>query len=520
MTRQSWSRFAVLGVAVFISVALLGTAMGVSPGTSFFTTVVTGTGGPYFSEAGLSHEGGDFVRGMVRIPADRRTLHIQVDNAYPGWEGTIRYRVENTGRLPVVLNTEVQAPPALDVFPTPPSGAIAPGGSDEGTVLLRVNETARENEGYELEVRLAITYQGEPFTGHAHEERAPLVAGYVAGEITPLGGEIAVEDGEFTIVIPPGAVSEAVLVGVSPVLGGQVPPVDGPRRLCSRVFQVTVETLAGEPVSRFLKDVCVRFALPPDRVAGVGTDNVFTVVWEDQSGTWLLLPTSRYQTAHLLGRWDAPGAFAVLYDPTFGGFTDMQGHWAEREVLCLASMEVAGQRVVTGYGDGTFRPDLTVTRQEFVKMVLLGLRLMPDSATAEDVLARYADGYNVPAWARCWMAWAVHLGVVAGYDGATLRSESPVSRAEAAAILGRALQIARGQRPATGPEPGAGTVSEGLLAAFRDATEVPDWAAAWLRLLSGEGVMRGYDDQTLRPSAPVTRGEAAVLVWRTLRLLK
>jgi hypothetical protein len=44
--------------------------------------------------------------------------------------------------------------------------------------------------------------------------------------------------------------------------------------------------------------------------------------------------------------------------------TDMEGHWAEKEIKAWLMRDLVG-----GYPDGTFRPDHDLTRAEFVALV-------------------------------------------------------------------------------------------------------------------------------------------------------
>lgn len=45
-------------------------------------------------------------------------------------------------------------------------------------------------------------------------------------------------------------------------------------------------------------------------------------------------------------------------------FTDIKGHWAEKDIIYLAE-----KGIVNGYGDNTFRPSQNITRAEVAKMI-------------------------------------------------------------------------------------------------------------------------------------------------------
>ena len=93
--------------------------------------------------------------------------------------------------------------------------------------------------------------------------------------------------------------------------------------------------------------------------------------------------------------------------------------------------------IVTGYGDGTFRPDDNITREEFATMLARYAEKFSAYAagTAEDI-AGYADASAVDAWATEYVAWAVNGGYM-GKNTDVLAPISNLTRAEAAAMVVR-----------------------------------------------------------------------------------
>ena len=66
--------------------------------------------------------------------------------------------------------------------------------------------------------------------------------------------------------------------------------------------------------------------------------------------------------------------------------------------------------VVNGYGDGTFRPDAPVTREEFACMLANYAKKFQDFEAVDDVdeaLSEFSDGSSVTSWAKDSVAWAV-----------------------------------------------------------------------------------------------------------------
>ncbi|OWR31920.1 hypothetical protein CDO73_05440 [Saccharibacillus sp. O23] len=100
--------------------------------------------------------------------------------------------------------------------------------------------------------------------------------------------------------------------------------------------------------------------------------------------------------------------------------------------------------LITGFEDGTFRPDAEITREQATNIVakamkLTGLQARIGAADA-GVLNRFADADQAGAWAKENMALAVKAGLVTGRDGGKLEAKAQVTRAEVAVLIRRLLQ--------------------------------------------------------------------------------
>lgn len=90
--------------------------------------------------------------------------------------------------------------------------------------------------------------------------------------------------------------------------------------------------------------------------------------------------------------------------------------------------------VIHGYGDGMFRPDQPVTREEFAAMLANYASEVGGFADDdESLLAGYPDGSGVSGWARPSVAWAVANRVMG--NGPTLNPTGSITRAETAAMV-------------------------------------------------------------------------------------
>ena len=116
-------------------------------------------------------------------------------------------------------------------------------------------------------------------------------------------------------------------------------------------------------------------------------------------------------------------------DKTYSNtFTDVpKGYWAADYI---GYMQQFG--IITGYSDGSFRPDAPVTRAEFAAIASRFEKLTEGSKSFTDVPNTY--------WATRYINFAATRGWVTGYSDGTFKPENPITRAEVAAVTCRLLE--------------------------------------------------------------------------------
>ena len=103
--------------------------------------------------------------------------------------------------------------------------------------------------------------------------------------------------------------------------------------------------------------------------------------------------------------------------------------------------------------------------------------------------------------------WAVAQGIVKGYPDGTFRPHQKITREELCLMLQRWLST-RGIS-------GDGT---DVVAQFADAAAVADWSREGVNTVCGLGIVRGYEDHTIRPQGTATRAEAVTMLLRAVDL--
>ena len=112
-----------------------------------------------------------------------------------------------------------------------------------------------------------------------------------------------------------------------------------------------------------------------------------------------------------------------------------------------AAVWAAANGVVTGYADGTFRPNDPITRQQLAA-ILWRYAGSPAAESGTD----YADESAIASYAVTAVDWARDTGVISGRDGNRFDPSGRATRAQAAVILHRYLELT-GTNAGEAPEP-------------------------------------------------------------------
>lgn len=169
---------------------------------------------------------------------------------------------------------------------------------------------------------------------------------------------------------------------------------------------------------------------------------------------------------------------------------DALGTWSMDSVLRLNEAGIVG-----GYPDGSFKPNKTVSKEEFLKMLLAAKpassTTLPDSSPFSDV--------STSRWSYGVIAKAVTSGILFVADeGGKFNPSSAITREQMAVYTAKALKLSVS---ATKP--------------FTDASSItyhPDLIAA----AASSGIIGGYSDGSFKPKGNLTRAEAATVITRVL----
>ncbi|MGI5892888.1 MAG: S-layer homology domain-containing protein, partial [Bacillota bacterium] len=167
------------------------------------------------------------------------------------------------------------------------------------------------------------------------------------------------------------------------------------------------------------------------------------------------------------------------------GFSDIEDHARKNDILKLVSLGI-----IDGYPDGTFKPENTVTRAEFAKLIISTMGLGEAAKLMAGVPTPFSD---VPAthWATGFINLAHSKDIVNGYPDGTFKPEAQVTYAEALKMILCAI----GYTP--------------------EVVKPVYWPVTWVAKAVETGLNKGV---AISANLPAVRGEVAALLENSLTI--
>ncbi|MFC5470546.1 Ig-like domain-containing protein [Cohnella suwonensis] len=173
--------------------------------------------------------------------------------------------------------------------------------------------------------------------------------------------------------------------------------------------------------------------------------------------------------------------------------SDVKGHWAESQLNNWLE-----KGLIKGYADGTVKPDHPVTRAELISLVNRAFGL---TEKADVIFSDIQSNY----WAYGDVGIAIKADYIKGNSDGTFAPGNKTSRQEVAVIIARLLKLQADSQNAV---------------IFSDADRFASWSKEAIGSVAAKKIMQGYEDQTFKPEAQITRAEAVVTLDRALQALQ
>ncbi len=308
------------------------------------------------------------------------------------------------------------------------------------------------------------------------------------------GGTISLGS-EATIKIPANALAGTSKVKVKVQKVTDPPPVPDGFKFASNVYEFSV---GGDNNYTFAKNVTVTLSFDPQSAGQDKTPAIY--YYEESQDEWIKLGGTVSDSAITI-QVDHFTKFAVLTvkknannvdnantETTTASLKDVAGHWAYDNISKLVAM---GN--ISGYPDGSFKPDKSITRAEFATVLVSAFKL-----TSSKSGKTFTD--TAGHWAGDSIAIAFANGIVGGYDADSFGPDDLITREQMAAMIVKTAKLA----PSTEE------------AQFADSSSISSWAKETMTTATDQGIINGYPDNTVRPKAGATRAEAVTVIVNAL----
>jgi len=183
---------------------------------------------------------------------------------------------------------------------------------------------------------------------------------------------------------------------------------------------------------------------------------------------------------------------------TTTNFPDVSSnYWASPFIQALAQ-----RNVISGFTDGTFKPDQPVTRAQFAAMIQ---KAFNQTATRQLSQGGFRD---VPAgyWAASAIQEAYETGFMSGYPNNLFLPNQQIPKVQAIVALTSGLGLNAGD-----------TTTSVLSTYYSDAAQIPAYAVNNVGAATQANLVVNYPElKVLNPQVSLTRAEAAALLYQAL----
>ena len=217
---------------------------------------------------------------------------------------------------------------------------------------------------------------------------------------------------------------------------------------------------------------------------------------EKYDGSFQAVPDTTYHARAYAKGYDASAVSRLTLTHNGNLITDVSvGAWYYEAVDRTMT-----DGLMNGVADKTFAPDAAFSRAMLIT-VLYRMNNSPDASALSEPFSDVPDNF----WGRDAIAWGYNNGIINGYDDGRFRPNKDISRQELCAMLARYIRYSGKDR--SGIEPGA-------VDNFKDSGKIHTVFVDDVDLVCALGIVKGFEDGSLRPAAGATRAQAAVMITR------
>lgn len=204
-------------------------------------------------------------------------------------------------------------------------------------------------------------------------------------------------------------------------------------------------------------------------------------------------------------------ALSVVSTAFAATFTDVEGTAYEWALSYIEDMAEKG--LISGYEDGTFKPEKTVSKLETISLFAraMGSRSETNSLALEQAMEKYGDLIDTYSlnFAQEDVAYMLYRGALTEAEATAYlkgaEKNQPMLRYEAATIITKAMG-------------GEAEAKRNLVLdmEYTDVSEIPSTAKKYVYYVSEKNIMSGMGDGTFSPNTAVLRSQISVMLSKAV----
>ena len=180
-------------------------------------------------------------------------------------------------------------------------------------------------------------------------------------------------------------------------------------------------------------------------------------------------------------------------------FADTEKHWAKDYIERLYK-----KKIINGRDNDLFEPDSTITRAEWIALLIRGAGISTDSVKWQSCFTDVDEN----AWYASALQAAYDNKLAGGYEDGSFGPNENITREAMAKMLVETYEYCAKKK-----------LDDSIELTFNDSSEIAYWAENNVKKAVAAGLINGDDKNCFNPKQNATRAEAAVMLDRMLELL-
>lgn len=226
--------------------------------------------------------------------------------------------------------------------------------------------------------------------------------------------------------------------------------------------------------------------------------NAYESATKTQESGWVPSASGGMQPSYAVSSKIEKEEIVESVDSVHLEFLDVNtSHWAHN---CIKWLFDKG--IVNGDGYGKFFPENAVTREEFIKMIVLA------GGISGDAEMNFAD-VESGAWYEEYIGVAVSTGITNGISEDNFGVGENITREDMITMSARLLNVINKE---------LNTVRD--YAEFTDSADISDYAKEAVKTMYCSGIVNGFKEGVFAPKAQATRAEVAKIIYEMFKEVK